>query len=259
MKTNFLIALFIIANLTSKAQNNRNFYYLIKKKDVENGKLKLIYRTPAGKIEPIKMCYPKLKAEDLHIEGGVPVFHFEAIPSNQYDSIGDCISNNTPLGKFEIDVSKKNIGDKNIIAKIPFRAWNWGISIIPYRMRFPQDSTPLTSDSKVELSFMYGYTTGFAKINHESITHFYFTASAFAGLSTAKLEKETVIDVKMLKSNQSNVAISYGGNLMFGRNNFGISLFLGFEVALGQNSSLWIYQNRPWLGIGVSTNLGLFK
>jgi len=244
---------------TAHAQNSRSFYYLIKKKDIDEGKLRIIYRTPDGTVKPIRMCYSVLKAEDLHISNGVPAFHFETIPSTQYDSINDCISNSTPLGQFEIDVAKRKIGDKNIIAKIPFRAWNWGISFIPYRMRFQQDSIPLTSDSKVELSFMYGYTSGFAKINHESITHYYFTGSAFLGLSTAKLQKETVTNPQALTRNQDNVALSYGVNAMFGRNNFGISLSLGFDVSVGKNSDLWIYQNKPWLGIGVSTNLGLLK
>ncbi len=252
------LLIFIHSATLVDAQNSRNFYYLIRKKDVESGKLKLIYNSPDGSVKPLKMCYTALKAEDLQLSNGVPVFHFEAIPSNRYDSISNCISNKTPLGGFEIDVSKRKIGDKNIIAKIPFRAWNWGISILPYRMRFPQDSLPLTSDSKVDLSIMYGYTSGFAKINHESITHYYCTGSAFAGLSTAKLEKETVTNPNRLKQNQSNVALSYGANIMFGRNNFGVSLSLGYDIALGQNASLWIYQNKPWIGVGFSTNFGMF-
>ena len=52
---------------------------------------------------------------------------------------------------------------------------------------------------------------------------------------------------------------SSGYTVTIGRNNFGITLSLGFDMALGQNSTTWIYQNRPWLGIGVSTNLGLLK
>ena len=72
-------------------------------------------------------------------------------------------------------------------------------------------------------------------------------------------KKETVTNPQALTRNQDNVALSYGVNAMFGRNNFGISLSLGFDVSVGKNSDLWIYQNKPWLGIGVSTNLGLLK
>ncbi len=106
---------------------------------------------------------------------------------------------------------------------------------------------------------MYGFTTGTAKINHERITHFYFTTSAFVGATSASLKTETVTNPQLLSIDQNNVAFAYGLNLMAGRNNFGVSFSLGFDVALGKNSSIWIYQNKPWIGIGFSSNLGLLK
>jgi hypothetical protein len=242
-----------------QAQNSKNFYYVIKKRDVDNGKLRIIYRNEKDSICSIRMCHSSLKAEDLHIEAGVPVFHFEKIKSSQYDDLDSCISNNTKLGKFEIDVKKRKIGNPNIIAKIPFRAINWGISVTPYRVRFAQDSIPFSTDSKIELAFLYGYTVGYAQINHEAITHYYFTSSLFLGATTAKLTKASVTEPQRLKKEQNSFAASYGVNMMFGRNNFGVSLCLGFDTAFGQNSTLWIYQNKPWIGLGVSTNLAMLK
>lgn len=256
------ISLFIfltIVTFSAKAQNAHHLYYVIKKSAVESGKLKIIYKDDNGIIHPLKMCYPKMKAEGLTIQNGIPIFHFEKIKSSEFDSIPDCISNNTPTGRFEIDVSKKRIGDENVIAKIPFHAFTWGVSIIPYRIRFPQNNVPLSSDSKIDFSFMYGFTTGTAEINHEQITHFYFTTSAFAGATSASLKKETVTNPQLLSNDQNNVAFAYGLNLTAGRNNFGLSVSFGFDVALGEKSSLWIYQNKPWVGIGLSSNLGLLK
>ena len=254
-----IILSFMFLIVTGYSQNTQHFYYVIKKSAVESDKLKIIYKDDNGIIRQLKMCYPKLKAEDLTMQNGIPVFHFEKIKSSEFDSIPDCISNTTPTGRFEIDVSKKRIGDENIIAKIPFHAFTWGVSIIPYRIRFPQYNVPLSSDSKIDFSFMYGFTTGVAKVNHERITHYYFTTSAFAGATSASLKKETVTNPQLLSTDQNNVAFAYGLNLMAGRNNFGISFSFGFDVAFGKNSSIWIYQNKPWVGIGFSSNLGLLK
>ncbi len=246
--TALLSVMFLITS--SYAQNTQHFYYIIKKSAVESGKLKIVYRDQHDSIRPVRMCYPELKAEDLSMQNGIPVLHFEKIAASEYDSISDCISNNTPTGRFEIDVIKKKIGDDNVIAKIPFYAFTWGISIIPYRVRFAQNAIPLSADAKIDFSFMYGFTTGIAKVNHERITHYYFTTSAFMGATSASLKKETVTKPQQLITDQNNVAFTYGVNLMAGRNDFG---------ALGENSSIWIYQNKPWIGIGLSSNLGLLK
>jgi len=254
-----LVLFSVLFIVSAYAQNAQHFYYVIKKSAVDNGKLKIIYKDENGTVIPLKMCYPKLKAEDLSIQNDVPVFHFEKIKPSKYDSVSDCISNNTPAGVFEIDVRKKRIGDDNIIAKIPFHAFTWGVSVIPYRIRFEQNNIPISSDSKIDFSFMYGFTTGIAKINHERITHYYFTTSVFTGATSATLKKETVTQPNQLSNDQNNVAIAYGLNLMGGRNNFGVSLSFGFDIAMGKNSSIWVYQNKPWIGLGFSSNLGLLK
>jgi hypothetical protein len=247
--------------LSAPAQNARNFFYLIKKKDIENGSLKIIYRDQNDSVRPIRMCYPKLKAEDLHLEDGVPVFHFESIPTSTYDSVPECISNSTPLGHFEVDVQKRKIGDPTTYARIPFRAINWNASLTLYKIRSAQHDTPVTAVSdpaSMLVSVMYGYTLGYAKISHEALTHFYTTVGPFAGITSASLTSETVTNATLLSKDQNNVAYSYGISAVFGRNNFGFSLSLGFDASIGKNSSLWIYQHKPWVGIGVSTGLGMF-
>src|ERR1035437_4615977 len=86
---------FLLITISVNAQNAKNLYYIIKKKDIDNGKLKIIYRDEKDSIHPIQMCDSKLKAEGLNIENGVPVFHFEKIPTSKYDTVVSCISNNT--------------------------------------------------------------------------------------------------------------------------------------------------------------------
>ena len=250
--------LFALLPISVNAQNIRNFYYIIKKKDIDNGKLIIIYRDQNDSVRPIKMCYPKLKAEGLYLEDGVPVFHFKSIPSSQYDTDPNCISNNTPLGHFEIDVNKTRIGEPHKVAKIPFRAINWNASLTVYKIRFAQNGYPVYAVSEpgsMEVSVIYGYTFGYSKINHESKTNYYTTIGPFAGITSAKLTSETVTNPLLLPKDQSNVAYSYGISAVFGRNNFGFSLSMGFDASVGKNSSLWIYQHKPWLGIGVSTGL----
>ena len=263
MKVFILAGVLVLTAFTIavQAQNSGNLYYLIKKKDIDNDKFKIIYKAPDGLIQPIRICYEKLKAEGLSLQDGIAVFHFEKINSSFYDTIPDCISNNTPLGQFEIDIAKRKIGDKNTVAKLPFRAWSWNITLIPYRVRFAQNSYPVYAEASADalaVSAMYGYTVGYAKINHESITHYHTTFGPFVGLTSADLNIETVTIPSKLTRDQSNVAITYGLSAIFGRDNFGISLSLGFDMSIGKNSDIWIYQNKPWFGIGISSGLGIF-
>jgi hypothetical protein len=46
--------------------------------------------------------------------------------------------------------------------------------------------------------------------------------------------------------------------LLLGRNNLGLSISAGYEYAIGPYSKGWIYQGRPWVGIGIITSLGMF-
>lgn len=253
-----LMCLFLPSQMPVKAQNAGHIYYIIRKSEVENGQIPLVYRDSSGNVNPLQMCYPKLKAEELTMQGGIPVFHFDRIPSSQYDSVSDCISNSTPLGRFEIDVTKRRIGDINLVVKIPYRAWNWGLSVIPYRIRFGQGSIPASAENKIDFSATFGYTRGFAAVNHERITNYHTTAGVFLGMTSASLKKATVKNLTSLDSDQTNIAASYGLALTFGRNRFGISFSLGWDTAIGPLSSQWIYQNKPWLGIGVSSSIGPF-
>lgn len=259
----FLISfwLLVLPGFALKAQNIRNFHYIIHKEHLESGRLKIVYRDPQGQVRPLSMCYPKLRAEGLDLEEGVAVFHFERIPSSQYDTIPACISNKTPLGRFEIDVNKRTIGDSFPVAKIPFHAINWYAALSLYKIRFAEQGTPVTAFSdpaSMIVSVIYGYTLGYSKISHRSITHYYTTLGPFLGITSASLTTKTVTSPSLLTKDQSNVAFSYGISSVLGRNNFGVSFSLGFDASVGKNSSLWIYQHKPWLGIGVSSGLAMF-
>jgi hypothetical protein len=255
------VGLFAILTISGNAQNAKNLYYIIKKKDIDTGRLKIIYIDQNDSVQPIQMCYPKLKAEGFYIEDGMPFFHFQKVPSSQYDTDPNCISNNTPLGHFEIDVKKSRIGDPHTVAKIPFRAINWNASLTLYKIRSAQHGNPVyavSDPASMLVSVIYGYTFGYSKISHESITNYYTTIGPFAGITSANLTSDTVTNPALLTKEQNNVAYSYGISAVLGRNNFGFSLSLGFDASIGQNSSLWIYQHKPWFGIGVSTGLGMF-
>ncbi|MFD2245289.1 hypothetical protein [Pontibacter ruber] len=179
MKQAFILllasALYTLPAVSVYAQNIAHFYYIIKKKDIDSGRLKLIYRDHDDSIRSLRMCYPKLKAEDLHMEDGVPVFHFERIPASTYDSVPDCISNSTPLGRFEVDVGKRIIGDPTVVARIPFHAITWNASLTLFKIRTAQHGNPVfavSDPASMLISVIYGYTFGYAKVNHEALRTF---------------------------------------------------------------------------------------
>jgi hypothetical protein len=258
----FIVIILFAVAIPARSQNTKNNYYIIRKSDVDNGKVKIIYRDPNDSVRKLKMCYDRLKAEGLEMVDGVPVFHFTQIKSAKFDSTPDCISNSTPLGQFEIDVKQDYVGDPHKTVRLPYRSINWNASLTLYKIRPAEHGNPVfaVSDPATMLvSVMYGYTVGTAKINHVSITHYFLTVGPFLGVTSASLTGTTVKHPALLPTDQSNVAFSYGLSSILGRNNFGFTFSFGFDVALGKNAGEWIYQNKPWLGIGVSAGLSVFQ
>lgn len=258
MKIILLLKILILAVLSSThGQNRSKFHHVIKMSYISSGYLPLVYKDTNGTIQNVTLCSPE-RPGIITLDKGVPVIDFWQIKDATNDTIDTCISRNTDLGRFEIDLSRKKIGEATRYIVIPFRAWTWGVGTNPFRFRPKADSSFSTVSSSLGVSLNFGRTFGWSTISQRAITSYSITVGPFIGLSSVDLKKSTVKQPSLWETDRTNVAFSYGVNAILARNNFGIVISIGFDSNLGEKSEQWSYQNRPWIGIGVNTGLGLF-
>ena len=252
-----LLFLTMIFAITTFAQNRSKFYHKIKKSDIETGYLKLVYKEN-GVEKDISVCSKFLKGI-ITLENKVPVIDFWTITDNKFSDSINCISNNTELGKFEINLTpRKKVGDYTKYIVVPFRAWTWGVGATPFRFRPKTETSSSTISSSLGVTLNYGRTFGWSTISSRAINNFSITVGPFVGMSSIDLKKSTVKSSSTWTTDRTNVAFTYGINSIFARNNFGLVLSIGLDNNFGENSKEWSYQNKPWFGIGINTNIGIF-
>lgn len=229
---------------------------------VEMNKIKLVYVTKDGKIKYPTICSNRLFCV-ITLESKVPTVDFWQIRSKDDPFVGKdtCINSSTPLpegGKFIIDFSRPTVGSPTYVASVPFEAWTFGVGTIPFRIRLPVNNAPITTSANISFAGSFGKTYGLSRINSRAIHNYSVTLGGFVGLSSADIKKTTVNDVSKYIQDQTNLAISYGLSLTLARNNLGFVVTFGADNSIGDYSNIWLYQNKPWIGFGINTGLGLF-
>ena len=281
-----LVFIFFSFLIYSQNQNRFRFHHVFKSSQVENSKVKqsngfqkiygqpstgkmvskriiILYRTPDGKkSKELFLCSKRLKGI-ISMNNNVPVIDFWQIKPNMDCCKSDttCISSNTSTKdyRFEIDLSPRNsLGESTYMVKVPFRSLNFGLGSVPLRARLPLDTLPLVLTANVNFIFNAGYTWGKSFISTRGMTNYSATFGTFIGCSPVDLKKNAYKDAKKYKYDQTNIGLSYGLNVILARNNFGAVISFGWDTAMGNNSDFWIYQNKPWFGIGFNTSLGMF-
>ncbi|MCA6516206.1 MAG: hypothetical protein IM577_11505 [Chitinophagaceae bacterium] len=162
---------------------------------------------------------------------------------------------------------RNSIGKATGVLRIPFSGFTFGIATLPFRLRGEQDisstekSKKTVSSPRPDVAITGGWTFGKSVITNRSIINYSATFGAFVGLTGAEIKDGVVKSGTELygsKKTQTNPAMSYGINGTFARNNIGLVVALGFDNSMGSYSNDWIYQNKPWIGIGLSASLGIF-
>jgi len=195
-------------------------------------------------------------------KGGIAI-DFWRIVDSLNDNVDTIVNRKTKTLSFVLTDSRKNIGQATKVIKVPFSALTWSVGTTPVRYRFKTDSSLSTVSTALSISISYGYTFGKSTITSRAINNKSITIAPFIGLVSADLKKETVTTPKIWDAakttTQTNVAFSYGLSTSFARNNLGLVVSLGFDHMLGSMSEFWSYQDKPWIGLGINTNLGILK
>jgi hypothetical protein len=254
----FILIFALSASSVSFGQGRFKTHHIIKKLAVESGYLPLIYKDKENKLQPVSICSDKLYGI-IRISEGVPVVDFWPIFNDDNANNPDCISKNTELGRFEIDLSRKKVGDPVRFVKVPFSGWIFGIGTTPFRFRPETKSFSSTVSSQIGINATYGKYVGYSRVSESAITNYGLIIGPFAGITEVRLEKGTVVEnPDTWVADRTNAAFTYGLNIALTRNNLGVVFSFGFDHNFGTDSKDWAYQNKPWIGIGVNTYLGVF-
>jgi hypothetical protein len=253
------ISILILGLTASSAifgQGRFKLHHIIKRSAIESGYLPLVYKDNENKLQPVSVCSDKLYGI-VRISEGVPIVDFWPITNDDYANNSHCISKNTELGRFEVDLSRKKVGDHVRYVKVPFSGWIFGIGTTPFRFRPKTKSFPAAVSSQIGINATYGKYVGYSRVSENAITNYGLIIGPFAGITEVRLEKSTVTDPDSWIEDRTNPAITYGLNIALTRNNLGIVLSLGYDRNFGSNSKDWAYQNKFWIGIGINTYLGV--
>lgn len=189
-------------------------------------------------------------------DGEATVNYNSALPP----PITPCISSSQPIYPLRINLTKPTtFGDVTPVQYLKFTAFNYGVSTIAARFRDEDNNGRKVVSSGLGASFNLGFTRGFAQITPRKITHWFLNGGLFVGLSSTELNSSNVTDSGAWGDvKRTNATFNYGPCLIIGRNNFGLMFTYGFERALGADSERWIYNDKPWFGIGLTSSIGFF-
>lgn len=271
MKKLITVALIFCSTL-SFGQNSSKFHHKLSQAIIDSAEFVLRAKTSHFTKDSILIDdFKKMYIGDglvrscilsLDGKGGITV-DFWRIVDSIYDGVDTIVNRKTKTLSFTLTDGRKNIGQATKVIKVPFSAWTWSVGTTPVRYRFKTDSSLSTVSTALSISFSYGYTFGKSVITSRAINHKSITIAPFIGLVSADLKKETVKTPKIWDAakttTQTNVAFSYGLSGTFARNNLGIVVSVGFDHMFGSKSDQWSYQDKPWIGLGINTNLGIIK
>jgi hypothetical protein len=252
-----ILILALVASAAAFGQGRFKLHHIIKKSAIETGYLPLIYKNKENHPQPVSICSEKLYGI-VRINDGVPVIDFWPIINDEFADTAQCISKNTELGRFEIDLSRKKVGDPVRYIKVPFSGWIFGIGTIPFRFRPETKLLPSSVSTEVGINVSYGKYVGYSRVSERTITNYGLIIGPFVGITGVRLEKSTVLNPDNWVADRTNSAFTYGINVVLTRNNLGIVLSWGYDHNFGYDAKYWGYQNKPWIGIGLNTHLGIF-
>lgn len=166
----------------------------------------------------------------------------------------------------EDSVSIVKIADSSRIANHPNqkfqkRSFDIDILIIPFKIRPSAYNfhRQLTTDFNGNLFF--GYRSDRFKSHYfktplgvvKKFRHRAFTFGAFGGIGTSSITPWTTN--YRTTDEYNGLIVSRGLSTMFGVNNLTVGLGVGWDYLTDRDKSIWIYQNKPWLGLSISLNL----
>jgi len=127
-----------------------------------------------------------------------------------------------------------------------------GVPTTPVKLRFATTTkginVPFLATSNTSLGLSLAITKRFGGRNQIPITILLGTS-----ITSIEIDSSTSQGQILTKTNAS--AFSPLAGLMLSSNDIEIGLFVGWDLFSGELNQSWLYQNKPWLGLGLGINI----
>ena len=139
---------------------------------------------------------------------------------------------------------------------VPKHSFTFGAVTVPIKLRFGSKDNDgnrkryfdFTSDVNIGLSAGYKLRP----YRNDS-----FAINFLGGFSITSVEVDEQTTNNFVLTNTKAAAFTPNLSIVFEAKNFQIGIFSGIDFLSGELSDNWIYQNKPWLGIGLG--YGIFS
>lgn len=132
----------------------------------------------------------------------------------------------------------------------------------PLKYRFSNKNVPAQLNANLNGALYLGYRTDVYRISYpksplqfseRTSNHFGYSVGFFSGLGNTFVSPTTTKE--QLSQEYDGIVWSKGIAGIVAVNNFSIGLALGFDELMDRNKNIWIYNNKPWLGLVFGLNL----
>ena len=142
-----------------------------------------------------------------------------------------------------------------------FTSFDTDLVTIPFKYRLSQQEQPAQLITNANAAVYVGvrYDQGYQRnvfYHHQQrseIRSFSVGAGFLAGISAATVNSFSTGG--QLLDEYDGACFSYGLAAIFGYRAITLGLAVGYDYLTDQNRSVWLYQNKPWLGVTVGLNL----
>lgn len=133
---------------------------------------------------------------------------------------------------------------------------------IPLKLRSAQNDVPTQLNTNLNGALYIGYRNDRYLLNYiknplgiseRNLNHFGFSFGAFTGFGNTFMSPTNTNNI--LQQEYDGIVWSKGIAGIFALNSFTLGLSVGFDNLLDKNRNIWIYQNKPWLGLSFGLNL----
>jgi hypothetical protein len=231
------------------------FQHTLRPRQLARGKYQLYIKTDSG--ERVYPLTGTLKGYATAKDDAV-IFEVESyVPDNQAN---DEIQKLPFRQRVELRNSRKHFADRAPALTIPFHSISINVLAAPVRYRF---STSTVSGARMaggicgspNFGLSIGYTTGASRFSMGRETSYALTVGPLLAVGVAELKKESVVAPESWTNNLTLPSLSYGVSAIFSRNAVGLMVSFGWDKAMGNSAGQWIYNNKPWIGVGISTTI----
>ena len=142
-----------------------------------------------------------------------------------------------------------------------FTSFDTDLVTIPFKYRLSQQGQPgqLITNANAAVYLGVRYDQGYQRnvfYHHQQrseIRSFSVGAGFLAGITAATVSPFSTAG--QLLDEYDGACVSYGLATIFGYRAITLGLAVGYDYLTDTNRALWIYQNKPWLGVTVGLNL----